>query len=145
MEDDLQTNAASNSNNLQNRPESFINKTGTSKVGAISEAQKAQKNFWKKIEIFEKFFSFKKSRIVPKNVKGDPSGFINIHSVAKYQKTRRGDPLGTKKNFRKKSRTVPKKTQRGDPIVSSCFVSYDKNGLTERGTLCTISNALAVF
>ena len=69
---------------------------------------------------------------MPKNVKGDPSGFINIHSVAKYQKTRRGDPLGTKK-ISKKSRTVPKKTQRGDPIVSSCFVCYDKNGLTERG------------
>ena len=32
--------------------------------------KKREKNFWKKIEIFEKFFSFKKSRIVPKNVKG---------------------------------------------------------------------------
>ena len=41
-----------------------------------------------------KFFSFKKRRIVPKNVKGDPSGFINIHSVAKYQKTRRGTLWG---------------------------------------------------
>ena len=27
--------------------------------------------------------------------KGDPFEFINIHSVAKYQKTPRGDPLGT--------------------------------------------------
>ena len=40
--------------------------------------------------------------------------------------------MDTKKNS-KKSRTVPKKTQRGDPIVSSGFVSYDKNGVTERG------------
>ena len=69
---------------------------------------------------------------MPKNVKGDPSGFINIHSVAKYQKTRRGDPLGIKKNFEKKSHSA-EKSQRGDPIVPSCFVSYDKNGLTERG------------
>ena len=70
---------------------------------------------------------------MPKNKKGDPSGFINIHSVAKYQKNSKGGPFGDKKIFRKKSRTVPKKNLRGDPIVSSCFVSYDKNGLTERG------------
>ena len=76
--------------------------TKTSKVGAISKAQKAQNILEKKFEIFE-FFSFKKSRIVPKNVKGDPSGFINIHSVAKYQKNSKGGPLGTLKNFRKKS------------------------------------------
>ena len=37
------------------------NKTGTSKVGAISKAQKAQKIFFgKKIEIFEKIFLSKK-------------------------------------------------------------------------------------
>ena len=36
-----------------------------------------------------------------------------------------------KKNS-KKSRTVPKKIQRGDPIVSSGFVSYVKNGINER-------------
>ena len=47
------------------------NKTRTSKIGAISKAQKAQNIFWKKIEIFEIFF-FQKSRIVPKNVKGGP-------------------------------------------------------------------------
>ena len=69
---------------------------------------------------------------MPKNVKGDPSGFINIDSVAKYQKTRRGDPLGTKKIFEKKSHSA-ENNSKGDPIVSSCFVSYDKNGLTERG------------
>ena len=46
------------------------NKTGTSKVGAISKAQKAQKTFFeKKHEIFD-FFPFRKCRIVPKNVKG---------------------------------------------------------------------------
>ena len=38
-------------------------------------------------------------------------GFINIYSVAKYQKTRKGDSFETLKNFRKfeKSRTMPKK------------------------------------
>ena len=48
------------------------NKTGTSKVGAISKAQKAQKRLKRK-EIFD-FFSFGKCRIVPKNVKGGPFG-----------------------------------------------------------------------
>ena len=42
------------------------NKTRTSKVGAISKAQKAQNIF---LEIFD-LFSFRKCRIVPKNVKG---------------------------------------------------------------------------
>ena len=46
---------------------SLKNKTGTSKVGAISKAQKARL-FLKKNEIFD-FFSFRKCRIVPKNVK----------------------------------------------------------------------------
>ena len=41
------------------------NKTGTSKVGAISKAQKCK---------------------VFKIVKGDPLGFLNIQFVAKYQK-----------------------------------------------------------
>ena len=65
--------------------------------------------------------------------KGDPLGFINIHSVAKYQKTRRGDSFETLKNFRKKFRTVPKKIERGDPLVSSGFVGYVKKVKNERG------------
>ena len=64
--------------------------------------------------------------------RGDPLGFSKLQFAVKYRKIRSGDPLDTKK-IRKKSRTVPKKTQRGDPIVSSGFVSYDKNGVTERG------------
>ena len=39
------------------------------------------------------------------------------------------DPLETKK-FEKKSHSAEKNS---NPIVSSCFVSYDKNGVTERG------------
>ena len=69
--------------------------------------------------------------------RGDPVGFINILSVAKYQKTRRGDSFETLKNFRKKFRTVPKKNERGDPLVSSGFVAYVKKVKNERGTLCT--------
>ena len=54
------------------RESEVMNKTRTSKVGAISKAQKAQKSFFGKKLKFLKFFSFKKSRIVPKNVKGGP-------------------------------------------------------------------------
>ena len=70
--------------------------------------------------------------------KGGPLGFINIHSVAKYQKTRRGDSFENLKNFRKKFRTVPKKIERGDPLVSSGFVGYVKKVKKMKGgTLCT--------
>ena len=58
--------------------------------------------------------------------RGDPLGFINIHSVAKYQKTRRGDPLGTKKFSKKISHSAEKKIERGDPLASSGFVGYVK-------------------
>ena len=55
------------------------NKTRTSKVGAISKAQKAQNIFLEKIVIFEKKFFQKKSHSAGKNPKGDPlgtSGFV---------------------------------------------------------------------
>ena len=68
------------------------------------------------LKFFRKFFfekNLRKCDIVPKNEKGDPLGFINIHSVAKYQKTRRGNSFETLKKFRKKFRTVPKKIERG--------------------------------
>ena len=44
------------------------------------------------------------SLIVPKNVKGGPLGFLNIHSGAKHQK----DPLKSLKYFGKKSHKVEK-------------------------------------
>ena len=44
------------------------------------------------------------------------TGFINIYSVAKYQKTRKGDSFETLKIF-EKSRTIPKKNQKGDPFA----------------------------
>ena len=60
-------------------------------------------------------------------------GFINIYSVAKYQKTRKEDSFETLKIFRKKSRTEPEKIERGDPLVSSGFVGYVKLVKNERG------------
>ena len=97
----------------------LLNKTRTSKVGAIPKVQKEQNIFLEKN--FE-FFSFGKC-IVPKNVKGDPFGFINIHSVAKYQKkTRRGTLWGHFKIFLKKSHSAEK----GESSVSSCLVDHVK-------------------
>ena len=61
-----------------------INKTGTSQVGAISKAQKAQNIFLgKKLEIFEKKILSEKVAQCRKMWKGDPFWFINTHSVAK--------------------------------------------------------------
>ena len=66
--------------------------------------------------------------------RGDPLGFINIFSVAKYQKIRRGDSFEKLKIFEKKIRTVPeKKIERGDPLESSGFVGYVKKVKNERG------------
>ena len=60
---------------------SIRNKTGTSKVGAISKAQKAQNIFFcEKLEIFEIFFFRKRSHSAEKKIeRGDslvPSGFV---------------------------------------------------------------------
>ena len=65
--------------------------------------------------------------------RGDPLGFINIISIAKYQKIRRGDSFEKLKIFEKKIRTVPKKIEKGDPLESSGFVGYVKKVKNERG------------
>ena len=84
------------------------NKTRTSKVGAISKAQKPQNIFLEeKLEKFE-FFSLGKVRIVPKK-----GGFINIHLVAKYEKPRKGDPFETLKFFSKKLAQCQKTSKGG--------------------------------
>ena len=79
------------------------NKTRTSKVGAISKAQKAQNNFLgKKLEIFENFFSFEKSRKVPNNVKRgtllDLLTNIRLQNIKKLE----GGPFEDNKKFSKK-------------------------------------------
>ena len=54
--------------------------------------------------------------------RGDPLGFINIYSVAKYQKTRKGDSFRTLKNFRKKSHNA-EKNRKGGPFSLVRFCS----------------------
>ena len=65
--------------------------------------------------------------------RGDPLGFINIYSVAKYQKNSNGGLFWYVKKISKKSRTMPKKTSKGGPLVSSSFVGYVKMVKNEMG------------
>ena len=93
--------------------------------------KKKFENFEKKI--FEFFLKkLRKRRIVPKNEKGDPLGFINILSVAKYQKIRRGDSFETLKIF-EKIRTVPKKNWKGGPFGVFRFCRLRKKGKKRKG------------
>ena len=55
--------------------------------------------------------------------RGDFLGFINIYSVAKYQKTRKGDSFETLKNFRKKVAQCRRKNRKGDPFA---LISADR-------------------
>ena len=64
--------------------------------------------------------------------RGDPLGFINIYSVARYQKTRKGDSFET--FFEKKSHNAEKKSK-GGALVSSGFVGYVKKVKMKGGTL----------
>ena len=99
------------------------------------ETKKIENYFEKKI--FYIFFEKKlrKRRIVPKNEKGDPLGFINKLSVAKYQKIQRGDSFETLKFFEQKFAQCRKKIERGDPLESSGFVGYVKKVKNQRGDL----------
>ena len=56
-------------------------------------------------------------------------GFLKLQFAVKYQKNLKGGPFGDKK-IEKKSHSAEKNS---NPIVSSCLVSNDKNGVTERG------------
>ena len=76
--------------------------------------------------IFGKYLFFKKSRTMPKNSKRGHSGSLNVFTNRKLQKNARGYPLIEFKNFLEKNRIVPKKTQRGDPLVSLYFWKHKK-------------------
>ena len=110
------------------------NKPGTAQVGAISKAQKDENHFFynettkalKKLKIEKKnfriFFEVSgKSHSAEKCKRGTLWDFLNIHSVAKYQKLMGG----TIKKFRKKiSVTVPKKGGKSHSVEKSgpfCF------------------------
>ena len=51
----------------------------------------------------------------------------------KITKNSKGGPFGDIKIFSKKSRTVPKKIKRGDPLASAGFLGYVKKVKNERG------------
>ena len=83
------------------------------------------------------FFFQKMSHSAEKCKRGDPLGFINIYSVAKYHKTRKGDSFETLKSFRKKLHNAEKNRKGGDPLISSCFVGYVKKVKMKGGPFCT--------
>ena len=98
---------------------------GTSQVDAISKAQKySRNNYWKHLE--KKFFFFKKKlkkKFQKKSHNADklkkrPFRSIKCFYKPKTSKNTRGYPLIESKNFRKKSRIVPKKTKRKKPLIS---------------------------
>ena len=77
----------------------LMNKTGSSRVGAISKAQKySRNNYWKNLEkniffskkiFFEFFFDksiFLESRTMPKNSKRGHSGSLKVFTNQKLQK-----------------------------------------------------------
>ena len=84
---------------------------------------------------FEFFFEKKprKRRIVSKNEKGDPLGFINILSVAKYQKIRRGDSFETLKIFEKKFAQCRKKIEGRGPFGVFRFCRLRKKSKKRKG------------
>ena len=74
-----------------------------------------------KIEGGKFLFSEKISQCRKKTVRG-PFGILQHPFWRKTAKKLKGDPLG--KNFSKKSLAVPKKNERGDPLVSPGMVCY---------------------
>ena len=74
--------------------------------------------------------------------RGDPLNFLKLQFAAKYQKNL-GGPFGEKKLSRKKSYS-DEKNSKGDPVAPSSFVSYVKNEVNKRGTLCTNLDAFPV-
>ena len=95
----------------------------------------------KKLEIFYFIFFQKPSHIAKKCERGDPLGFINIYSVAKYEKTRRGDPFETLKILFEKNTHSAEKTPKGDPLGTYGFVGYVKILKNERGELFALISA----
>ena len=95
-----------------------------------------KKNFSKKL--FLKFFFEKKYFLVAKCRKTQKKA-IQAHSTfstnRKFQKKCKGVPFDKFQKFSKKSRTVPKKIQRGDPLGTSGCVCFLEKVKTERGTL----------
>ena len=64
--------------------------------------------------------------------RGDPFLIYKHAFCCKITKKLKGGTLWDIKKFSKKSRTVPKKIKRGDPLVSAGFVGYVKKVKNER-------------
>ena len=102
----------------------YRNKTGTSKVGAISEAQKAQKKFLEKNWIFWKIFFFqKKSHSAEKCKRGillDLLTYIPLQNIKKLE----GGTLWGQKKFSEKKSHSAEKNSKGGPysLVLFCIL-----------------------
>ena len=64
---------------------------------------------------------------MPKNSKRGHSGSFNVFYKPKTSKKFKGVPFDKFRKFSKKSRIVPKKNQRGDPLVSPVLLEALKN------------------
>ena len=104
------------------------NKTGTSKVGAISKAQKAQKTFQKNLK-FLIFFFQKMSHSAEKCKRGSLWALLTYILLQNIKKLERGTLLRHKK-FSKK---VAQSRKKSNLLVSSSFVRYVKKVKNERG------------
>ena len=82
----------------------------------------------------KKFFFQKKSHSAEKCKRGTLLDLLT-NIPFKISKNSKGGPFGDIKKFSKKSRTVPKKIQRGDPLGTSGFVCFLEKVKNERGTL----------
>ena len=124
-------NIQRNEHTSRDRPKSapyprLKNSKKTSKCQVFSFTVLENRNFFEKN--FSKNYILKKwterrAKISQcrKTERGDPLRFFNIQSVAKHQK-KCGGPFGGK--FFRKSLAVPKKNERGDPLVSPGKVCY---------------------
>ena len=89
------------------------NETRTSKVGAISKAQKAQNIFFrKKLEIFEKKILRKMSHSAEKNQKGGPFSLGRFCRLRFKKYKMKGGTLWRQKNFQKKVAQCRKKSKK---------------------------------
>ena len=128
-----------------------INKTRTSRVGAISKAQKAQKTFFeKKLEnfFFRNFieFFFRKTKKMDWVARRGPlaraPGALkegHFRNCQHFCCSWRRNPLEKKQIFEKKTHNA-QKTERGDPLGflnTQCVVKYQRNW---RGTLWRENN-----
>ena len=100
-----------------------LNKTRTSKVGAISKAKKRKTFFLRNTWNFRNFFSFGKCRTVPKNVKGTLCDLLTYIQLQNIKKNSKGEQFGDIKKFSKKVAQC-RKNPKGDPLGTSGFVGF---------------------